>query len=106
MDLLRAARVVRSLVVALVIAAGATASADSLHLAEARKAVDEVRYDDAQKLLVAAIQDGTNSPAVLMAVEHSLVKPNDLSKLGLAFFTINGVISVIIGTLGILDVLL
>jgi 4-hydroxybenzoate polyprenyltransferase len=44
--------------------------------------------------------------AVLMAVEHSLVKPNDLSKLGLAFFTINGVISVIIGTLGILDVLL
>ena len=44
--------------------------------------------------------------AVLMIVEHSLVKPHDLSKLGLAFFTINGVISVIIGTLGILDILM
>jgi 4-hydroxybenzoate polyprenyltransferase len=44
--------------------------------------------------------------AILLIVEHTLVKSNDLSKLGLAFFTINGVISVIIGTLGILDVLL
>jgi 4-hydroxybenzoate polyprenyltransferase len=44
--------------------------------------------------------------AVLLVVEHALVKPNDLSKLGLAFFTVNGVISVIIGTLGVLDVLL
>jgi 4-hydroxybenzoate polyprenyltransferase len=43
---------------------------------------------------------------VLLIVEHTLVKPNDLSKLGLAFFTINGVISVVIGALGILDVLL
>jgi 4-hydroxybenzoate polyprenyltransferase len=43
---------------------------------------------------------------VLLIVEHSLVRPNDLSKLGLAFFTINGVISVVIGTLGILDILI
>jgi 4-hydroxybenzoate polyprenyltransferase len=41
---------------------------------------------------------------VLLAVEHSLVKPTDLSKVGLAFFTVNGVISVAIGLLGILDI--
>jgi 4-hydroxybenzoate polyprenyltransferase len=41
---------------------------------------------------------------LLLLIEHSLVKANDLSKLGLAFFTINGIISVMIGTLGIVDV--
>ncbi|HTL28350.1 MAG TPA: UbiA-like polyprenyltransferase [Tepidisphaeraceae bacterium] len=40
----------------------------------------------------------------LLIVEHSLVKSTDLSKVGLAFFTINGVISLLLGTLGILDV--
>jgi 4-hydroxybenzoate polyprenyltransferase len=43
---------------------------------------------------------------VLLIVEHSIVKPTDLSKVNVAFFTINGVISVILGTLGIVDVLL
>jgi 4-hydroxybenzoate polyprenyltransferase len=33
--------------------------------------------------------------AVLLAYEHSLVRPNDLSKLNAAFFTMNGVISVV-----------
>ncbi|MEM8875215.1 MAG: 4-hydroxybenzoate octaprenyltransferase [Planctomycetota bacterium] len=42
--------------------------------------------------------------AVLLIVEQSLVKPNDLSKVGLAFFTVNGVISLVVGTLGIIDV--
>ncbi len=32
---------------------------------------------------------------VLLAYEHSLVKPNDLSKVNVAFFTVNGYISVI-----------
>jgi 4-hydroxybenzoate polyprenyltransferase len=32
---------------------------------------------------------------LLLAYEHSLVKPNDLSKLNAAFFTMNGVISVL-----------
>jgi len=41
----------------------------------------------------------------LLIVEHSLVKPNDLSKLNLAFFTVNGVISLLIGTLGLIDIL-
>jgi 4-hydroxybenzoate polyprenyltransferase len=41
----------------------------------------------------------------LLIVEHLLVKPNDLSKVGLAFFTVNGIISLLVGTLGIIDVL-
>lgn len=41
----------------------------------------------------------------LLIYEHSLVKTNDLSKLNLAFFTMNGVISVILGVSGIVDVL-
>ena len=49
---------------------------------------------------------GVACAGVLMLIEHSLVKPNDLSKVGLAFFTVNGIISVLIGTLGIIDVLL
>jgi 4-hydroxybenzoate polyprenyltransferase len=47
---------------------------------------------------------GVAIAALLMLVEHSLVKPNDLSKVGLAFFTVNGIISVLLGTLGILDI--
>ncbi len=33
---------------------------------------------------------------VLLAYEHSLVKPDDLSKVNLAFFTVNGYISIIV----------
>ena len=47
---------------------------------------------------------GVACAAVLMVVEHSLVKPDDLSKVGVAFFTVNGIISVVLGTLGILDI--
>jgi 4-hydroxybenzoate polyprenyltransferase len=47
---------------------------------------------------------GVGLAAVLMLIEHSIVKPNDLSKVGLAFFTVNGVISLILGLLGIIDV--
>jgi 4-hydroxybenzoate polyprenyltransferase len=43
---------------------------------------------------------------VLLIIEHLLVKPHDLSKVSLAFFTINGVISLLLGALGIADVLL
>lgn len=47
---------------------------------------------------------GVACAAILLVIEHAIVKPDDLSKVGLAFFTVNGIISVIIGTLGILDV--
>lgn len=39
----------------------------------------------------------------LLFYQHLLVKPNDLSKINLAFFTTNGVASLIFGTLVILD---
>jgi 4-hydroxybenzoate polyprenyltransferase len=48
---------------------------------------------------------GVGCAGALLIVEHMLVKPHDLSKVGLAFFTINGVISLLIGALGIIDVL-
>jgi len=43
---------------------------------------------------------------VLLIYQHTLVKPNDLSKINLAFFTTNGLGSLIFGALTILDILL
>lgn len=48
---------------------------------------------------------GVAAAVGLLIVEHSLVKADDLSKVGLAFFTMNGVISLVLGTLGIVDVI-
>jgi 4-hydroxybenzoate polyprenyltransferase len=41
----------------------------------------------------------------LLIVEQSLVRAGDLSKVNVSFFTINGMISVLVGTLGILDLI-
>jgi 4-hydroxybenzoate polyprenyltransferase len=38
---------------------------------------------------------GVGVVAALLAYEHSLVKPGDLKRLDAAFFTMNGVISVV-----------
>lgn len=43
---------------------------------------------------------------ILLAYQHFLVKPNDLSKVNLAFFTTNGVASVIFGAFVILDLVM
>lgn len=48
---------------------------------------------------------GAGLAAGLLVVEHSLVKPGDLSKVNLAFFTVNGIFSLLLGSLGIVDVL-
>src|SRR5690606_8037498 len=47
---------------------------------------------------------GVGLAVLLLIIEHRLVRADDLSKVGLAFFTINGVISIVLGTLGIVDV--
>jgi 4-hydroxybenzoate polyprenyltransferase len=47
---------------------------------------------------------GVGIATLLLIVEHSLVRPNDLSKVGLAFFAVNGIISLLLGALGIADV--
>jgi len=41
----------------------------------------------------------------LLFYQHTLVKPNDLSRVNLAFFTTNGVASLVFGGLMILDLL-
>ncbi len=41
----------------------------------------------------------------LLIAQHLIVKPTDLSRVGLAFFTLNGTMSLLLGTLGIIDVL-
>ncbi len=48
---------------------------------------------------------GVACAGLLLVVEHAIVRPNDLSKVGLAFFTINGIVSLLIGTLGVFEVM-
>ncbi len=42
----------------------------------------------------------------IMLYEHSLVKPNDLSKVGVAFFTMNGILAIVMLVFTIGDILL
>ncbi len=49
---------------------------------------------------------GVIAVLLLLLYEHSLVKPNDLSKLNAAFFTMNGVISVVFALFIAADLLL
>ncbi len=59
----------RLLVVLFVLfAVPAIARADNPSLIEARKAVDEIRYDDARALLVQALKQGGNSPEELVEI--------------------------------------
>jgi 4-hydroxybenzoate polyprenyltransferase len=44
---------------------------------------------------------GVGLAVALLVVEHAIVKPTDMSKVGLAFFTVNGIISLALGTLGV-----
>ncbi len=44
--------------------------------------------------------------SALLIYQHTLVKYNDLSKINLAFFTTNGIASVILGSFVIIDILL
>ncbi|MCP4247925.1 MAG: UbiA family prenyltransferase [bacterium] len=49
---------------------------------------------------------GVGAVAVLLIVENRLVKPNDFSRVNLAFFTINGLVSVLLCALTLIDVLI
>jgi 4-hydroxybenzoate polyprenyltransferase len=49
---------------------------------------------------------GVGCVVVLLVVENALVSPHDLSRVNLAFFTINGVVGLLLGVLGVLDVVL
>ncbi|HMQ17006.1 MAG TPA: UbiA-like polyprenyltransferase [Phycisphaerae bacterium] len=49
---------------------------------------------------------GVGCVALLLLIENALVSPRDLSRVNLAFFTVNGVVGVLLGTLGVLDICL
>ena len=49
---------------------------------------------------------GVGAVAVLLLVENLLVSPNDLSRVKMALFTVNGVVSVLLGVATVGDVLL
>lgn len=49
---------------------------------------------------------GVGAVSLLLLIENALVSPHDLSRVNLAFFTINGVVGVLLGVMGVLDVLL
>ncbi len=44
--------------------------------------------------------------SIMLIYEHSLIKPHDLSKINLAFFTVNGIISMILMIVTLVDVLI
>ncbi|MEI8195975.1 MAG: UbiA-like polyprenyltransferase [Phycisphaerae bacterium] len=48
---------------------------------------------------------GTGLAAGLLLVEQSLVSPRDISRINIAFMTINGIVGVVYGTLAIVDLL-
>ena len=49
---------------------------------------------------------GVGLVAILLFIENSLVRANDLSRINLAFFTVNGVISVLLAALTLADLLM
>jgi 4-hydroxybenzoate polyprenyltransferase len=49
---------------------------------------------------------GLAAAAAIFAYEHSIVGPNDLSRVDLAFFTLNGCVSLVVGGAAVLDALL
>lgn len=49
---------------------------------------------------------GVGAAAAILLYEHSLVRPGDLSRLDAAFFTMNGVMSVVLFAFVLLNYLL
>ena len=65
-------------------------------------ALQATRYPDFGALSIA----GGALFLACLVYQHTLVRPNDLSRVDLAFFTTNGVASVVFGSLSVLDVYL
>ncbi|MCK4341788.1 MAG: putative 4-hydroxybenzoate polyprenyltransferase [Phycisphaerae bacterium] len=49
---------------------------------------------------------GVGCVGILLVVENALVSPRDLSRVNLAFFTVNGIVGLLLGILGVLDIIL
>ncbi len=48
---------------------------------------------------------GVAATAVLLAAEQAVVRPNDLSRVNVAFFTLNGCVSVLLGGAAVVDII-
>ena len=48
---------------------------------------------------------GVGIVTILLIYEHTIVRPNDLSRVNLAFFTLNGVVSLVLMALSVADML-
>ncbi len=48
---------------------------------------------------------GLVATGALLIIEHRMVRPGDLSRVNVAFFTMNGILSVFLSAMGIVDVL-
>ena len=49
---------------------------------------------------------GVGVVTLILVYEHAIVKPNDLSRVNVAFFTLNGMVSLVLMTLSVADLLL
>ncbi|RKU32943.1 4-hydroxybenzoate octaprenyltransferase [Candidatus Poribacteria bacterium] len=49
---------------------------------------------------------GVGIVIIILIYEHAIVKPHDLSRVNLAFFTLNGVVSLVLMTLSVVDMVL
>lgn len=49
---------------------------------------------------------GVGIVTILLVYEHSIVRPNDLSRVNLAFFTLNGIVSLVLMALSVADMLI
>ena len=48
---------------------------------------------------------GIGMVTLLLIIEHMLVRDPNTGKINMAFFTVNGIISILLGTLGIIDII-
>ena len=46
---------------------------------------------------------GVGIVIVILVYEHAIVKPHDLSRVNLAFFTLNGMVSLVLMALSVVD---
>lgn len=60
----------------------------------------------ASALLSVLFATGIGIAIVLLIIEHLIVRPTNLTAINLAFFTINGIISLVLGALGVIDTLI
>ncbi len=49
---------------------------------------------------------GVGIVTILLVYEHAIVRPNDLSRVNLAFFTLNGIVSLVLMALSVADMLI